>query len=64
MAATAHHLLRRWLLALAAGMALAGCAGTGPAGSDGTTTPRGGSNVEVFGVIDVGVSHTTNKSGR
>jgi|GEM_PF-2300304 len=45
--------------ALAICFALGGCAsGAGGQGSG------GGSSVEVFGVIDAGVSHTTNKSSR
>ena len=42
---------------------LAGCAGNG--GSTTTQTgASGGSGVTVFGTIDAGVSHTTNKSAR
>jgi hypothetical protein len=54
-------LLAAALLATA-GLA-AGCAHTGGASGGGTPTPAG-SGVEVFGVIDAGVSHTTTKSAR
>ncbi len=49
------------VFAVAALCLLSACAGShSPAGS----AAAGGSNVEVFGVIDAGVSHTTTRSGR
>jgi hypothetical protein len=52
----------RLLLLLAASL-LAGCAthGTVPTGDTPTST---GSNVQIFGTIDTGVSHYSNSSSR
>lgn len=56
---------RRLAAALAAGAAvlLTGCA-SGGSTSGGTSAGTGGSSVEVFGVIDAGVSRSTSKSDR
>lgn len=48
---------------LAASWLTLGCASNG-AGSSSEPTASRSSGVEVFGVIDVGVSRTTTKSGR
>jgi hypothetical protein len=40
---------------------VAGCASNGRMASDGAT-PVAGTGIEMFGVIDAGVSHVTNKS--
>jgi hypothetical protein len=50
-------------LATGAAVLLTGCA-SGGSTPNGTSTGTGGSSVEVFGVIDAGVSHVTNKSDR
>jgi hypothetical protein len=62
--------LRRLSAAMAAATAVllvSACAGGGATAPDGASsasgTARGGS-VEVFGVIDAGVSHSTSKSDR
>jgi hypothetical protein len=51
------------VFAIAMGVLVSGCAGTGSAGSGASaSTPGTGSGVTVFGTIDAGVSSTTNKS--
>lgn len=57
---------QRLAAALAAGAAvlLTGCASGGGSTSGGTSAGTGGSSVEVFGVIDAGVSRSTSKSDR
>lgn len=57
---------QRLAAALAAGAAVlltTGCA-SGGATSGGTSAGTGGSSVEVFGVIDAGVSRSSSKSDR
>ncbi|MBS0425715.1 MAG: hypothetical protein JSR41_00335 [Proteobacteria bacterium] len=57
---------QRLAAALAAGAAVlltTGCAGGGST-SGSTSAGTGGSSVEVFGVIDAGVSRSTSKSDR
>lgn len=51
------------VLAIAMG-ALAGCAGTGSAGSGDRAASSSGSGVTVFGTIDAGVSGSSNRSER
>ncbi|KQW58034.1 hypothetical protein [Variovorax sp. Root411] len=52
------------VFALAMGAFLAGCAGTGSAGSSSSARASPGSGVTVFGTIDAGVSGSTNRSDR
>ncbi|QGW84743.1 hypothetical protein [Variovorax paradoxus] len=52
------------VLAIAMGALVAGCAGTGSAGSSDRTASPSGSGVTVFGTIDAGVSGSTNRSER
>jgi hypothetical protein len=60
--------LKLTISAFAAIMALClatGCAsGNSSQGSSAATSASGGSGVQVFGVIDASVSHTTSKSSR
>lgn len=46
------------------GVLVAGCAGTGSAGSSDRAASSSGSGVTVFGTIDAGVSGNTNRSER
>jgi hypothetical protein len=52
------------VLAIAMGVLVAGCAGTGSAGSSDRAASSSGSGVTVFGTIDAGVSGSTNRSER
>jgi hypothetical protein len=52
------------VLAIAMGALVAGCAGTGSAGSSDRAASSSGSGVTVFGTIDAGVSGSTNRSER
>ncbi|RQO56862.1 hypothetical protein DBV14_10220 [Variovorax sp. KBW07] len=53
------------VFAIAMGVLVSGCAGTGSAGgASGTSSTSSGSGVTVFGTIDASVSGTTNRSDR
>jgi hypothetical protein len=52
------------VLAIAMGVLVAGCAGTGSAGSSDRAASSSSSGVTVFGTIDAGVSGSTNRSER
>lgn len=53
------------VFAIAMGVLVSGCAGTGSAGNSGASAASsGGSGVTVFGTIDAGISGSKNSSSR
>ena len=54
------------VFAIAMGVLVSGCAGTGSAGNPGASaaSSSGGSGVTVFGTIDAGISGSKNSSSR